>query len=162
LPGLARLVSDDPDLRARANRPVRERREPLLRRPLHRRNLPAADVLRPDGDPHHPAEHPAVTLLSPHPPSEAVLDGSATLRDAISPSPGPSVLPSRWRARLREARGFLLVVVAPTVAAAFYYFAIAASQYESEAHFVVKTAAQSQSAGGAGLAEIFGLQTAVA
>jgi capsular polysaccharide transport system permease protein len=110
-----------------------------------------------------------VTLLTPNPISEVVMDGSAPLRetaaparDTLRPDRGPRVLPARWPTWLRNARGFLLVVVLPTLATALYYFAIAASQYESEAHFVVKTSLPSQATGGASLAEMFGLQGAVA
>lgn len=61
-------------------------------------------------------------------------------------------LAARFRARL----SFLLIVVAPTLIVAIYTFGVAARQYESEAHFVVKTV---QSGGGSAssLAQMFGL-----
>lgn len=43
----------------------------------------------------------------------------------------------RWKAW----RPFLLIVVLPTLLVAGYYYLIAANQYESEAHFIVKTGA---------------------
>lgn len=40
---------------------------------------------------------------------------------------------------LRKHRNWCLIVLLPTVLIAIYYYAIAANQYESEAHFVVRT-----------------------
>lgn len=54
-------------------------------------------------------------------------------------------------------RTFFVIVVAPTFLTAFYYFAIAANQYESQADFVVKTAAQTNTGYGSGLAQMFGI-----
>lgn len=45
--------------------------------------------------------------------------------------------------RMRRMRGLLLVVVLPTLLAAGYYFLIAADEYQSEAHFVVRAAGES-------------------
>ena len=57
--------------------------------------------------------------------------------------------------------GFLVVVVLPTLLTAFYYFAIAADQYEFEADFVVKTAAQANAGYSSGLAQMFGMAGAM-
>jgi capsular polysaccharide transport system permease protein len=59
---------------------------------------------------------------------------------------------------LKARRGLLLFVIAPTLLVAAYTFGIAAKQYESEAHFIVKTV-QSGSGGGSAssLAQMFGL-----
>jgi len=43
----------------------------------------------------------------------------------------------RW---MRAHRNWCLIVLAPTLLVAVYYFLVAADQYESEAHFVVRTA----------------------
>lgn len=59
--------------------------------------------------------------------------------------------------KLRSWSGFLLVVALPTILSAVYFFGVAADQYESEAHFVVKTASQSNSGYSSGLAQMFGM-----
>jgi capsular polysaccharide transport system permease protein len=48
---------------------------------------------------------------------------------------------------MRHYRAFLLVVILPTALVSAYYYLIAADQYESEAHFLVRSAGQSQAAG---------------
>lgn len=53
---------------------------------------------------------------------------------------------------LRAHRNWCLVVLLPTALIAAYYYLIAADQYESEAHFVVKTS-DSQSAAPSGLGQ---------
>ncbi len=58
---------------------------------------------------------------------------------------------------VRQWRLFLTIVVTPTLLATLYYIGIAADQYVSEAHFVVKTAAQSNSAYSGGIAQMFGM-----
>lgn len=50
-------------------------------------------------------------------------------------------------------RMILLIVVLPTMLAALYYFAIAADQYQSEAHFIVRTA-ETQKPSSGGLSQI--------
>jgi capsular polysaccharide transport system permease protein len=45
---------------------------------------------------------------------------------------------SRVMQRLRKWRGFLLFVVLPTMLATIYFYGIAAGQYASEAHFLVR------------------------
>jgi capsular polysaccharide transport system permease protein len=97
---------------------------------------------------------------------------TALLRDTVDyvghappPSHTAASRPRRWdgwaaRAIARR-RGFLAVVVAPTLVAALYLFGVAARQYESEAHFTVKTAAQSSSNYTTGLAQMFGVSGAM-
>ncbi|WP_174263720.1 capsule biosynthesis protein [Hyphomicrobium sp. CS1BSMeth3] len=96
------------------------------------------------------------------------MEGSVSLRQRVPEfmDAGPLPLsPERPRAKrrseilqkLRKWRGFMLVVALPTLLSAVYFFAIAADQYESEAHFVVKTASQSNSGFNSGLAQMFGL-----
>jgi capsular polysaccharide transport system permease protein len=48
---------------------------------------------------------------------------------------------------IRTRKAFLLVVVLPTLLVAGYYYLIATRQYESEAHFLVRTAGQQQMPG---------------
>ncbi|MDB5688136.1 MAG: Capsule polysaccharide export-like protein [Sphingomonas bacterium] len=57
---------------------------------------------------------------------------------------------------LRRRRMFLLVVVLPTLLVAGYYFLIAADQYESEAHLMVRTA-ESTPTVGTGLGQVLSL-----
>src|SRR6202012_2816410 len=58
--------------------------------------------------------------------------------------------------RLKPWRPFLFAVILPTILAAAYYYLIAANQYESEAHFIVKKHGQNSSVG-SGLGELLGL-----
>ena len=51
-------------------------------------------------------------------------------------------------------RMVLLIVVVPTMIAAIYYYAIAADQYQSEAHFIVRTADTQKSSSGGGISQI--------
>jgi capsular polysaccharide transport system permease protein len=44
------------------------------------------------------------------------------------------------RAWAKRNRAFLLIVIVPTLVTAAYYYLVAADQYQSEAHFVVRTA----------------------
>ncbi len=57
-----------------------------------------------------------------------------------------------------DRRGFLLVVALPTLLLTGYYYLIAADQYQSEAHFIVRKAESSTSVA-PGLGQIFGLAT---
>ena len=59
----------------------------------------------------------------------------------------------RALAWIRQKRMFLLVVVLPTLIAAGYYYLIAADQYESEAHFMVR-AAEATPTPGTGLGQV--------
>ncbi|HWF01156.1 MAG TPA: capsule biosynthesis protein [Caulobacteraceae bacterium] len=87
----------------------------------------------------------------------AALERSAPLVGARSLQTGAALgwLKARWP--------FFAVVVAPTLAAALFFFGIAANQYESDAHFVVKTATASYSpAGAGGLGQLLGLGASTA
>jgi capsular polysaccharide transport system permease protein len=59
----------------------------------------------------------------------------------------------------RAYRHFLLLVVAPTLVVAFYYYAIASDQYQSQADFVVRQ--EGSPAGGDGLGQLFGMNFGV-
>lgn len=52
----------------------------------------------------------------------------------------------RLRDRMREYRKWMLIVIAPTLIAAIYYYLIAANQYQSESHFVIRSADSADSA----------------
>ncbi len=56
----------------------------------------------------------------------------------------------------RRNRWFLLVVVLPTLVVAFYQFIIASDQYQSEAHFVVRTGDNAPT-GSSGFSQFLGL-----
>lgn len=82
---------------------------------------------------------------------------------AVGSGASPVVAEPLWKRRrnafverLLRWWGFLLVVVLPTLITAIYYFGFAANQYQAEAHFVVKTAAQSSS-GYNGLLQMFSM-----
>lgn len=45
----------------------------------------------------------------------------------------------RMRGWARRNRWFLIIVALPTLLAAFYYYVLASDQYQSEAHFIVRT-----------------------
>jgi len=47
---------------------------------------------------------------------------------------------SSVRAWVKRNRWFVIIVLLPTLVAALYYYLLAADQYQSEAHFIVKTA----------------------
>lgn len=64
--------------------------------------------------------------------------------------------PGRIRESIRRWRKLLLLVALPTAILAFYLFAIAADQYESEAHFIVRASSESPAAG-SGLGQILSL-----
>lgn len=66
------------------------------------------------------------------------------------PAAAPAAREHPWRQGLRASRVFLLVVVAPTLLAIAFQYLIAANQYESEAHFVVRGAQPGSGAGGLG------------
>jgi capsular polysaccharide transport system permease protein len=59
-------------------------------------------------------------------------------------------LAARARAWVWRKRMFLLVVVIPTLLVAGYYFLIASDQYQSEAHFMVRTSEPTPVIGGLG------------
>lgn len=61
----------------------------------------------------------------------------------------------RWP-RLRPYRGFLAIVVAPTLLLSAFLYGVVADQYESEAHFVVRGAQQSGGSA-SGLGQLLGL-----
>lgn len=63
---------------------------------------------------------------------------------------------ARAREWIRDKRVFLLAVVLPTLLVAGYYFLIAADQYESEAHFMVR-AAETTPAAGTGLGQVLSM-----
>lgn len=78
---------------------------------------------------------------------------------ALEPPAGDRPARSRgreWAAYLRPWRPFLLLVALPTLLIAAYAYLVAADQYESEAHFIVKTNAPS-SGGVSGLGQALGL-----
>jgi capsular polysaccharide transport system permease protein len=54
-------------------------------------------------------------------------------------------------------RAFILVVVAPTLVLTIYYYLIAANQYQSEAHFVIRAADSSSAAPTSGFSQLLGL-----
>jgi capsular polysaccharide transport system permease protein len=60
------------------------------------------------------------------------------------------------QASFGNGRGFLFVVVIPTLVAALYFGLIASDQYVSEAHFVVRVAGNNQ-ASSSGLGQLLGL-----
>ena len=65
----------------------------------------------------------------------------------------------RWRhisASLHHYRWFLGLVVLPTLLAAGYYWLIAADQYQSETHFLVRTAEQQKPSIAGGLSQVLG------
>lgn len=66
-----------------------------------------------------------------------------------------------FRDWLQRRRAFLLVVVLPTALVATYYYLIASNQYESEAHFLVRTAGQQQSTGGIGISQALSAATGI-
>jgi capsular polysaccharide transport system permease protein len=73
-------------------------------------------------------------------------------------TPGsPSNLWDACLAKLRLHYAFTLIVLLPTLLTAAYFFLIAADQYESEADFVVKSAAQISDGYSGGMAQIMGL-----
>jgi len=59
----------------------------------------------------------------------------------------------KTRARMQRNKVILLLVVVPSLLTAAYYYLIAADQYESAAHFVVRSA-QSSPAGSSGLSSL--------
>ena len=68
---------------------------------------------------------------------------------------GP-VSPGRpWLAWWRASRTFLLIVLLPTLLVAAFEYLVAADQYESEAHFIVRGA--ESNGGGGGLGQLLGL-----
>ncbi|MEH0196589.1 capsule biosynthesis protein [Caulobacter sp. CCNWLY153] len=90
------------------------------------------------------------------PPVPAVeLEASPRLADPAPPT-GRPLRSFDWKGRLRQSRAFLLLVMAPTLLAAIYYFLFAADLYESEAHFLVRANAASASAP-SGLGQMLGL-----
>ena len=63
----------------------------------------------------------------------------------------------RWGGR---NRWFLLIVGLPTLLTAIYYYVLAADQYQSEAHFIVRTGDSSPVSTG-GLGQFLGLSSGV-
>jgi capsular polysaccharide transport system permease protein len=83
-------------------------------------------------------------------------DRPAGTARAWTPTLPPSaVSKTSWRSRLKPWRAFLLVVVLPTILVAGFQYLVAADQYESEAHFVLRGA--QPSSGGGGLGQLLGL-----
>jgi capsular polysaccharide transport system permease protein len=86
--------------------------------------------------------------------------GLAELVRAASTEREPPSNRSLWGRLAEKARAnrwFLAVVVAPTLVTALYYFGIAAKQYESEAHFMVRAASSNSAVATGGLAQVIGL-----
>jgi capsular polysaccharide transport system permease protein len=65
---------------------------------------------------------------------------------------------ARFRAWLYLHRMFMLIVMLPSLLVAGYYYLIAADQYQSEAHFVIRTAESTGPAVG-GLGQMLGLSS---
>lgn len=61
-----------------------------------------------------------------------------------------------WRERFGGLRNFALVVLLPTLLIALFQYGVAADQYESETHFVVRTSGQSGA--GSGIGQLLGLE----
>ena len=80
--------------------------------------------------------------------------------DPAAPASGVSVpaqrRPSRLKRTLKKWRGFLLVVVLPTLLTAIYFYGIAAGQYASEARFLVRGSSGSASAAASALGASLG------
>lgn len=78
----------------------------------------------------------------------------------IKPHSSDSIDQHDWRSGAlgwaRRNKWFLLIVMLPTFLVGLYYYAIAADQYQSEAHFVVKTA-DSSPLPSSGLGQFLGL-----
>jgi capsular polysaccharide transport system permease protein len=68
----------------------------------------------------------------------------------------PSLALGDWRSRLRPWLPFLLTVILPTALTAAYFYLVAADQYQSEAHFIVKSNAPN-SGGASSLGQALGL-----
>lgn len=69
--------------------------------------------------------------------------------------------PTRWmrfRETLRERRMLILIVILPTVLLAGYYYLFATDQYQSEAHFVVRSA-DTPTASPSGFGALLGLSS---
>lgn len=64
--------------------------------------------------------------------------------------------PEPWRKRLAWLRNLALFVLLPTLAVAIFEYGLVANQYESETHFVIRTAGQSGSTN-SGLGQLLGL-----
>jgi len=73
---------------------------------------------------------------------------------AWTPADAPDLRRQSWRERLKASRVFLLLVVLPTLLVAGFEYLVAADQYESEAHFVLRGA---QPSSGGGLSQMLGL-----
>ncbi len=74
------------------------------------------------------------------------------------PSEDSSILPGRRRS---NTVGSCASSFFPLITSAFYLFAIAADQYESEAEFMVKTASQTNGGYNSSFAQMFGLSGAL-
>jgi capsular polysaccharide transport system permease protein len=87
---------------------------------------------------------------SPGPEASAKVPDWAEIPTTVPTAPAPP-----WRRWLRARRALLLVVVLPTLLVAAFQYLVAADQYESEAHFIVRGAQPSGSA--SGLGQLLGL-----
>jgi capsular polysaccharide transport system permease protein len=77
-------------------------------------------------------------------------------QDAANVSVPAQRRPSRLARRLRKWRGFLLMVVLPTMIAAGYYWGVAAGQYASETRFLVRGNSGAGSGGTGALGAMLG------
>ncbi|MDT6962827.1 MULTISPECIES: hypothetical protein [unclassified Cupriavidus] len=84
-------------------------------------------------------------------------DASTAPAAEIPAHPASHAQAPRLAAFWHRHRVFLAVVVLPTLLAALYYFGIAASQYESEARFVVRSTQSQLPQGTGGLGQMLGL-----
>ncbi|MEP9360925.1 capsule biosynthesis protein [Sphingomonas sp. KR3-1] len=110
--------------------------------------------------PLHPTEHETDLIEAPAaPPDEPALRFNPErgpvheLRQFEQNLPGG---PEPWHRRLAWLRNLALFVLLPTLAVAIFEYGVVANQYESETHFVIRTAGQSGSAG-SGLGQLLGL-----
>lgn len=83
------------------------------------------------------------------------------MHGVIAPAPEPlheerPTLLSRVAEAIRRRRMLMLIVVLPTLLLAAYYYLVAADQYESEAHFVIRSA-DGPSASPSGFGQLLGL-----
>uniref|UniRef100_B0T6Z5 Capsule polysaccharide export-like protein n=1 Tax=Caulobacter sp. (strain K31) TaxID=366602 RepID=B0T6Z5_CAUSK len=95
-----------------------------------------APTITPADDPATPAAEPQVR--------------AARRRRFAHAGPPPAPARPKWQDGLRAARPFLLIVILPTLLVAGFQYLIAANQYQSEAHFIVRSAQPSGGTGGLG------------
>ena len=84
-------------------------------------------------------------------PLEEVPARPADARSSLAPARAAAARPGRWDA-LRSLRPFLAIVILPTLLVAGFQYLVAADQYESEAHFIVRSAQPANGVGGLGQA----------